>query len=140
MKSTKITLAHIMPQQVKGLTENAIAPTVPKTAPQNDKKISREAREKRLLQLKSLRKILHEKFPIIFDYNEPLPLSVGIHKEIKLVFPEFSQAVIRQFLKRWVNDVRYLSAIITVPTRHKLNGEISSVISENEKEYSAKKL
>ncbi len=133
MKSNNIILAHIMPTKVKELANQAVVLPASQKLQQNDKKISWEARQKRLLELKSLRKLLHEAHPVVFDYNEPLPLAIGIHKEIKATFPQFSQKLIREFLGRWVKDPRYLSAIVKMPSRVDLQEKVTEQVKNQEK-------
>ena len=74
---------------------------------------------------------------IIFDYNEPLPLAIGIHKEIKTAFPQFSQTLIREFLGRWVKDPRYLSALIKMPSRVNLQGKVTEQVKNQEKMHAS---
>ena len=124
-----------MPTMVKELANQTMAPASLQKLQQNDKKISREARQKRLLELKSLRKLLHEKYPVAFDYNAPLPLEKGIHKAIKATFPQFSQTLIREFLGHWVKDIRYLQALAKAQSRFNIQGVAVDPLIEEEKAF-----
>src|SRR6202453_2395431 len=137
MTSTTITLAQLKSKMLRTeVDKNALPPAAPKKPKQNDKKIAREARKKRIAQIKELRKLLHEAYPVVFDYQTPLPLAVGIHKEIALAFPQYSHVLIRNFLTGWVRDTRYLNSILISSDRYNLANEAILKIEQHEKDYS----
>jgi hypothetical protein len=49
--------------------------------------------------------------PILFNSSNPLPLTIGIHKEIFEAYPEYSHKLIRDFLKRWVSQEKHLKKL-----------------------------
>lgn len=134
MKSDKIIVDHLKNNSTtsKGISSASVSQGKIK---KNDKKLSREAWLKRKSLLRELRKALHEAYPTIFDYNEPKPLAIGIHKDIWQVFPQYSHKIIRLFLTTWVKDPRYLAAILKHPHRFNLEGMPIALIADVEKEY-----
>lgn len=143
MKQEKITFAHILPSAMaKKLAEIAAQKALPENlAPadekpkQNNKKISRLARKKRLQDMDEIRKFLHLTYPDIFDYTAPKPLALKIHEEIWPLFPQHSHKTIQMFLKRWVQHGQYLQAVIQSEHRYNLAGEVASAVLEHEKEF-----
>ncbi len=132
MKSGKITGAYI---KTKSLEEIMPPPPPEKAPPQDDKKIAKEAKAKRRELKQALLTLLHTNHPIVFTEDKPKPLAVRMHHAIATLYPQFSGVIIRKVLKKWVNDIRYLTAVINCPSRHNLNGNVSGLVSESEREY-----
>ena len=132
MKSGKIIGAYI---KTKSLEE--ILPPTPaeKAPPQDDKKIAKEAKARRRELKQALLTLLHTNHPIPFNDENPKPLAVGIYRELAPLYPQFSGVIIRKVLKKWVNDIRYLTAVLNCPSRHNLNGNVSGLVSSGEREY-----
>ena len=132
MKSGKIIGAYI---KTKSLEEIMPPPPPEKAPPQDDKKIAKEAKARRKELKLALLTLLHTNHPIPFNDENPKPLAVGIYREIAALYPQFSGVIIRKVLKKWVHDIRYLTALINCPSRHNLNGNVSGLVSSGEREY-----
>lgn len=120
---------------VKVATEKKKPSLTPEEIRKRDQKASKQAHYKRIRAFNSLHQALNEKYPTVFNDTKPLPLGLGVHKEIKAVFPQFSQKIIRQFLNRWVNNSKYLLAVINIPSRFDINGAELTPISEQSKNF-----
>ena len=137
MATTTITLAQLKSKMLSAEVDTSALPSAaPKKPKQNNKRIAREARKKRIAQMKELRKLLHQAYPVVFDYQTPLPLAIGIHKEIAMAFPQYSQVRIKNFLTSWVRDTRYLNTLIASSNRYNLAAETIAIIAQSEKDYS----
>ena len=132
MKSGKIIGAYI---KTKSLEEIMPPPPPEKAPPQDDKKIAKEAKARRKELKLALLTLLHTNHPIPFNDENPKPLAVGIYREIAALYPQFSGVIIRKVLKKWVHDIRYLTALINCPSRHNLNGNVSGLVSDGDREY-----
>ena len=87
-----------------------------------------------------LRNLLCETYPYLFDEIHPKALAIGIHKEIRGLFPQFEKKVISLFLSQWVKHRRYLEAIISSADRFNLQGQPASLVTEDQKIFAAQSL
>ncbi len=102
-------------------------------SPKTKHDVNLEAAQKILRQLKA-------KYPIVFNPKKPLPLALGISKEIVKDLPDCVPASLKLALTLWSKKAIYLQAVISGVNRHNLDGSIAGVIQESEKEYSQKML
>lgn len=62
-------------------------------------------------------------YPAIFDEQQPKPLAVGIHRQLKDAIPDASMTLVRDFLRRWTRRSEYLQAVAEHSRRYDLNLE-----------------
>ena len=101
------------------------------TTPQDDAKASAEAlkRQKSAELLVELRKIS----PDVWDAASPLPLAIGIHKQIYPVAARIgmSRKAVRNFLAWWTSSHTYRYALMQPRVeRHNLDGTLAGPVSE----------
>ncbi|MCX7123967.1 MAG: ProQ/FINO family protein [Gammaproteobacteria bacterium] len=137
MKSEKITLAHINTKKTQGSPIKQGESLQLLSIPSHDTAARDVARLKRNAEVKLLKQLLYEKNTNIFNANNPVPLAIGMHKEIKTSFPQFSQKLIREFLSQWVKSTKYLNTIVSCETRYNLQGGCCSTISDDEKKFAS---
>jgi ProP effector len=83
------------------------------------------------------------KYPLCFSKEEPLPLKIGILKDIFADMPEdskFSRRSIRNALAFYIRSKKYQSALTTRLHRYDLNGNETEPISEEHKAAARDKL
>ncbi|MCX7123999.1 MAG: ProQ/FINO family protein [Gammaproteobacteria bacterium] len=88
-----------------------------------------EAAKKVLQQLKKLH-------PLAFNVKQPLPLALGVAKELAKNLPELAAPALRFALAIWTKQEIYLEAVIAGGDRYSLNGSASGLVQNSEKEYS----
>ena len=91
-------------------------------------------------EAKQVLKQLKKAYPVAFNANKPLPLALGAAKEIAKNLPGLADAVLRLALAIWTKQAIYLQSVIAGGDRYNLDGSVSGVIQESEKEYSQKML
>lgn len=101
---------------------------------------AQEESQKRYLEAKKFLEQLKSTYPIIFNSAKPLPLAIGIEKEIAKRHPESSRAIQKLALSLWTRREKYLNAVIAGENRHTLDGAVAGTIQNSEKEYSQAKL
>ena len=92
-----------------------------------------EEAKQALQQLKKL-------YPVAFNVKKPLPLALGVAKEISKNCPELAAPLLRLAMAIWTKQAIYLQAVIAGGNRYDLDGSVSGVVQESEKEYSQKML
>lgn len=50
---------------------------------------------------------IQPRYPLVFNSDKPLPLKIGIHKDMFQVCPEISKVKIKGFLRWWVRRNKY---------------------------------
>lgn len=103
---------------------NAESPRLPNTQLQN---------------IKAAVKWLSETFPGVFDNRNPMPLKVGIWKDIAAQLPidtPFSKVILRGALRLYTNSTPYHKAVISNDVRYDLGGNAAGEVTQKEKEYS----
>lgn len=74
---------------------------------------------------------LSKHYPKLFIQDKPLPLKVGIHRDI---FREYKLSVskreVRKFLHRYINSKKYQERHIENAVRYNLLGEESGVVTK----------
>lgn len=89
-------------------------------------------------QIGQLKIILYGQFPKLFSYEHPLPLAMGIHREIQEQFPTLPLKVVNVFLRRWTSRNHYLVAMANARSvRHHLDGNVSERVSKEHREFAA---
>jgi ProP effector len=77
---------------------------------------------------------LREKYPLCFSKENPLPLKIGIIKDIFAVLPpDISRLSVRKALARYTKSPEYKQALKTCPHRYDLNGNEAGIVSEEHK-------
>lgn len=84
------------------------------------KRRSPAARMRTLEESKLLLSALIAVYPDIFDKTNPKPLAIGVHTEIRRVFPEAKMSAIRKLLWCWCRRKAYKKAIESGATRRSL--------------------
>ena len=79
---------------------------------------------------------LRRRYPDVFNLDNPLPLAIGIEKEIKAACPELIVKSLKMAIAIWSKREKYLLAIIKGTHRHHLDGSVSGDIQDTEKTYS----
>lgn len=94
----------------------------------------------RFKQINEIIQQLETQYPQVFNSEKPLPLVIGIQKQIRSMHPQFSSALLGASLYIWTGRKSYLEAVIAGKKRHNLDGTIAATITTSEKEYSKGKL
>lgn len=75
-------------------------------------------------------------FPITFCKDKPLPMLNGMHFEIyKHYEREFKMKEILIFLRAWAERDEYKHSMVSVRTRHNLQGRAKGFVSKTQREY-----
>ena len=101
------------------------------------------AKSSRYGEVRAVLELLQERWPNCFSIYEPRrkPLKIGIHEEIlKALAGVVAKDELRNALRCYVSNARYLKAITVGASRIDLNGEPAAVIDEEAAAYSAGKL
>ncbi len=104
------------------------------------KKAAPSKPKSRFNQVKEALQQLEKQHPLVFNAQKPLPLAIGIEKQIRKEHPLFSVILLRSSLAVWTRQEAYLLAVIAHNHRHNLDGSVATIIQESEKEYSKGKL
>ncbi|MCX7123814.1 MAG: ProQ/FinO family protein [Gammaproteobacteria bacterium] len=94
----------------------------------------------RFKQINEIIQQLEAQYPQVFNSEKPLPLAIGIQKQIRSLHPQFSSALLGAALFIWTGRKNYLEAVIAGKKRHNLDGTVAAAITKAEKEYSKGKL
>ncbi len=94
----------------------------------------------RFKQINEIIQQLEAQYPQIFNSEKPLPLAIGIQKQIRIMHPQFSSALLGASLFIWTGRKNYLEAVIAGKKRHNLDGSVAASITKSEKEYSKGRL
>jgi ProP effector len=77
---------------------------------------------------------LRDKYPLCFSKENPLPLKIGIIKDIFAVLPpDISRLSLRKTLARYTKSPKYKQALKTCPHRYDLDGNEAGIVSEEHK-------
>jgi sRNA-binding protein len=95
--------------------------------------VQKERNKKIALELQDL-------YPIVFCKKNPLPLAVGVHKEIMISLPQYSEKNIKNALCYWTLTKAYLKAIKFGDYRFNLQAETICALSHEDREYSERLL
>ena len=79
-------------------------------------------------------------WPDLFNREAPLPLAIGIHKEIKAMLPEAPTKGISGFLSWWTARKPYLKAVIKGGPRWQLNTCKAGEVAPDEQKQAAERL
>jgi sRNA-binding protein len=78
---------------------------------------------------------LCKNYPKCFSIERPVPLKIGIIRDIYEIIPAaISRTIVRKVLQRYTRTKRYLDALISNPYRYNLEGERAGDVSNKEKE------
>ncbi len=113
-------------KELQGLKESLKKPVQPV---QSKHQVNFEEAKKVLQQLKA-------SYPLVFNAKKPLPLALGVAKEIAKNCPELAGPILRLALAIWTKKEIYLQAVSAGGNRYDLNGSVSGAVQESEKEYS----
>jgi ProP effector len=111
--------------------------------PEGKKKVLKEKRLKYVITCKETLRRLREKYPLCFPEENPLPLKIGILKDIFADMPEdskFSRINLRKALAFYTRSKKYQRALTTCPHRYDLNGNEAEPISEEHRTAARGKL
>ncbi len=104
------------------------------------KKHTPEKPKSRFKQINGIIAQLEKHYPQVFNSENPLPLAIGIQKQIRSAHPEFSSALLSASLFIWTGRAPYLQAVIASKKRSNLDGTLAAAITKAEKEYSKGRL
>jgi len=77
------------------------------------------------------RRYLCAEYPDLFSRSSPRPLAIGIHKQLRLLLPDWlPMNAVRRFLSVWTIRRAYLEALARGGPRHGVNGIAGSVTAE----------
>ncbi len=105
-----------------------------------EKPIPKTPKKGRFKQINEIIQQLETQYPQVFNSEKPLPLAIGIQKQIRSIHPQFSSALLGAGLFIWTGRKNYLEAVIAGKKRHNLDGTVAAAITKSEKEYSKGKL
>jgi ProP effector len=111
--------------------------------PEGKKKVLKEKRLRYVITCKKTLRWLREKYPLCFPEENPLPLKIGILKNIFADMPEdskFSRLNVRKALAFYARSKRYQHALTTCPYRYDLNGNEAEPVSEEHRTAAREKL
>lgn len=117
-------MPHLSSLQALSLVKDLLA----KKAPQAPKDRFAEAK----LIMNQLRKL----YPCVFNLDTPMPLALGIEKEIKKAHPEFIVKSLKRSLFIWSKRPPYLMGIVQGTQRYHLDASPADPIQDSEKMYS----
>ena len=78
-------------------------------------------------------------FPQTFNFKNPKPLKIGIHKDILNREPPFSPTQIRKVLDVYVNSPEYLKSVLNGSCRYDLDGAFVGDVSPEQKNWVEKR-
>lgn len=76
--------------------------------------------------------VLSVKMPELFGETVK-PLAIGIHKQMKLHFPDIPTNVIKGFLNQWVKTEQYKESVLKFTDRFNLDGTVSGAVTTEQK-------
>lgn len=88
-------------------------------------------------------KILEERYPKLFDRNNPKPLKIKIHEDILTFFkekPAMTPPQLRDALRFYTRNPKYLLSIAQSDVRYDLNGDEDGHILQEHKTDANEKL
>ena len=84
-----------------------------------------------------VKKLLVDRYPIIFNINDLKPLAIGIHLQIHKDLLDagivYSKNTISRILRLWCGSITYLKTLVTSQYRYDIYGEQVHEIKEVEK-------
>lgn len=78
-------------------------------------------------------------FPTVFCKDFPLPLGIGVHKQIKAV-TGWSRFRVHAVMSIWTSRMEYTLMACSLGKRFDLNGNVASLISEDNMQHFVMKL
>lgn len=89
-----------------------------------------------------IRALMHERYPAAFGPRgtAPLPLKVGISKDLEAVGAEIGERELRIFLAAWTGRPEYLGAILAGGPRYDLAGTPVGEVTPAEQAAAAERL
>ena len=107
---------------------------------ETEKPAPKTPKKSRFKQINEIMQQLEAQYPQVFNSEKPLPLAIGIQKQIRSIHPQFSSALLGAGLFIWTGRKNYLEAVITGKKRHNIDGTVAATITKTEKEYSKGRL
>jgi len=98
--------------------------------PTSRKKAKKEAEAVAVLR------ILMERFPNCFNWNDHRPLKIGIHQD--LVTRGIDRQTVRLGLSRYCGHIGYQNALVEGATRIDLDGQPAGIVTSQEAGFAAK--
>jgi sRNA-binding protein len=87
--------------------------------------------------------LLQADHPKVFSWNDPVPLAIGIHRDIKLAYPGVSKKTLNRCMAFWVRQKSYVRKIAESKPgakRYLLDGRECGIISTVERKYAKEML
>lgn len=78
---------------------------------------------------------LRKTYPAVFRPSAPLPLAIGVHRDIRVCMPKELHAGLRRALARLCNRPLYLEALVQGGPRYSLNGKVVGTITAGQLEH-----
>ena len=104
-----------------------------------EEKIQKEEKPKNIKSKKTRQILLWMKLKEFDAWNNRLPLKIGIQKDFFTLFGDkHSRKVVRAVLRSRTRTLNYLRNVAKGGNRYTLEGEVSGVISDKDREYARK--
>jgi hypothetical protein len=137
-RPAKVKKAAKRKPQTQGRTPEQLARVAANL--ERDRQAQYEALGRRAAARDAALAALRERFPLVFDPANPLPLALGIGKEVRAA-ASLSWSLCDNVLDHWTGRPAYIAAIAADGSRrHNLDGTESGAVSDLHRERAAKLL